>query len=218
MNYSSLIKHNFTISNFAVIGRTGSGKTRICKEIIYNLVKNTGKINRVFVFCENALYNKDYDFLPKSCIHEPNFEIVFDIIKVQREFQKKGIKYNVLIILDDFISKINLNYENPFNLLLSQGRHIGITCILISQYINKLSTTIRENINYWSLTRLSKLSLDHLYDYQLKFSTKNEFWDYYNSEISKVKYSSIFINNKNPYDENVIRMNPVPDRNFELIF
>ena len=72
-----------------LISKSGSGKSVLLKQLLYNLL-NDYEIHQVFLFSETALFEDEYNFIPKKCIME------YDAKKIKKifEYQQKNHKKN----------------------------------------------------------------------------------------------------------------------------
>lgn len=207
-------------SSYLIAGLTKCGKTKWLRSFVFN---NHDKYNRIYAFSSSAKFNQDYDFLEKSRIFDPSKEAdiqtLVKIVKLQRSVRAKGIPYQLLLIFDDIVGVINTHGGKVgkfFDRLASSGRHIGISCVFITQRLTKISPTIRDNCLYWIVIKLKMNEImDQVFSVQSQFTDKFRFWDYY-LKITKERYSSLLIQNDNPYDPSCIPLSPVKEIKFHI--
>lgn len=207
-------------SCYLIAGLTKCGKTKWLRSFVLNNHKN---YNRIYAFSSSARFNKDYDFLEPSRILDPSkvedMNTLGKIVKLQRAVRARGVPYQLLLIFDDIVGVINTHGGSVgkfFDRLASSGRHIGISCVFITQRLTKISPTIRDNCLYWIVIKLKMNEImDQVFQVQSQFTDKYKFWDYYN-RITKQRYSSLLIQNDNPYDPSCIPLAPVKVMNFHI--
>jgi len=142
---------NFT---FAFFGRRGSGKTIALKNIVRDIRK---RFTSVYLFSETAHYQEsEYDFVPKSNKYEGmKMDIVANIFEEQQQkILEKGKKSKKLpkplLIFDDVIGDPKVRNDPTFKNIFVLGRHMGISCIVLSQSIGGkagLPLVVRSNLD-----------------------------------------------------------------------
>ena len=138
-----------------VNGKSKRGKSYLIKYIITCLgIQKKFKFG--YVFCKTK-FNGGYDFFPENRIIEGYNEEVLkkflDILKkygeenpVSDSQKEKGVKTNIppsILIFDDLIGSLDTN-NKFFTEFVATYRHYNISVIIATQYINKLSTLLRE--------------------------------------------------------------------------
>ena len=214
-NKKSMEDIQFKIPGHTLIcGSTGSGKTCILR---YYMKLNRKKFKRVYAIAGASEFNNDYDFLKPECILNPQDDFLLQrlglIVKAQEKLIKSGYKSHLCLIFDDIISLLN-TYSGPQGklilFLVTQGRHRNIQIIFLTQRISKLSPTIRDNCMYWIVSKVPRNSImDYCMDYQTKYTNKFKFWDAYKNN-TKERYSSMLLQQVDPYQDSIIWLNPVP--------
>jgi hypothetical protein len=207
-------------ASILIAGLTKCGKTKWLRSFVLN---NHQHYDRIYAFSSSAKYNEDYNFLEPNRILDPS--VVDDLLKLkrivtmQKKVREKGHKYQLLLIFDDIVGVINTHggaVGKFFDKIVTSGRHIGISCVFITQRLTKISPTIRDNCLYWVVIKLKMNEiLDQVFTVQSMFTDKYRFWDYY-LEITKERYSSLLIQCDNPYDPSCIPLAPVQDVPFHI--
>ena len=142
-----LEKSNLT----ALVGRRLSGKsTLLMKMLLSDEFNLKEQYDRVIFICPNFFLSDLYKLvqLPKNQI-KTEYSNVF--LNSLIEHQKRSNKEEILLILDDCVSEKDFKSQDanhPLNKLATIGRHLHISCILVSQKFSLLSTTIRANLDY----------------------------------------------------------------------
>ena len=138
-----------------IFGPRGSGKTHIMKHLIYTMQKKK-HFDKAYLFSNTAqLQHGVYDFIPKNNQHIGFKEdIIAKLIDEQRQDvmtkkankKEKNIK-RILVVLDDVIDDNKTRHSRILNQLYTQGRHLYIVPIMLSQQIgeNGIAPTIRVN-------------------------------------------------------------------------
>jgi len=164
-----------------ISGITQSGKSTLCKELIYNYIKSGVVFSRVYAFIPTIDLQDTYDFLnPKFIMTEFTDENLTYILEEQ---MKKPPNIHVCLIIDDFIGHVNLNNNKMLDRVITAGSKYRITCVILTQNLNKLSTTIKSNCYYLFLTGgLGNQSLKTAWELQKSISLEkwNDFKSYIN--------------------------------------
>ena len=155
---------NFSLLNNRIIlcGKTNSGKSVLLKHM---LQKEKRKFNKIFVISPTEQVLKYYsDIVPENqIIHSYSDEWVSDLLKKLTDYKKNNNKaYNVLLILDDVGA--DAHNSKALNKVFTMGRHLGISIIITSQFINQLPLTSRCNASYVCCSQMNKASIDILVD------------------------------------------------------
>ena len=136
------------------IGRRGSGKTCMIKEMAYRLHKrgcmNGDKIDTVMVFSPTECMQKAFEtFVPGCFIYDSYREdVVISLIETQKQLLKKnGHTKTVLVILDDVAFDKKFFCTNAFRELAMNGRHCKICVMCAVQYCMDVPPAIRNNID-----------------------------------------------------------------------
>jgi len=142
--------------NMLISGVTGCGKTHLVLDLLANEFK--GKYDYVLILCPTFLYNKTYD---RRFIHEdPDVvpvvinsseehsqalhlnKILNGIIKIFRDKSEQ-----TLIIIDDCANLHDTKLKSTaLTQLAFHGRHINLSCWVITQKYNAIVKDFRENI------------------------------------------------------------------------
>jgi hypothetical protein len=108
---------------------------------------------------------------------------------------------NVLVILDDCISEMNMHSSKTLRVLFSRGRHIGIGVMITTQYINAVSPLIRTNSDYILCGQQNRASLQLLVDeFMTATLSRDEFIRMFANATSN--YGFLLINNSSVEDNN----------------
>lgn len=192
-------------------GVSGSGKTSLLK----NYCKlNKHLYNKVFAFAGSAEFNTDYDWLPKKHVLDPtNFKKLGEIIRLCKRIKASGRSYQTLLIFDDIIGLINTHsgkMKKFFDNLSSAARHYNVSLCFLVQRLTAISPLIRDNAHIFFVTKLHKECItnclySHQNDYDDKYSLLNDY-----SKHSRTPFSSMMIQNVNPYEKSVVFLNPEP--------
>lgn len=181
------------------VASPNSGKTQFVKQIIRQLLLDK-ELQYGFIFCNDfddylGYFNEHFIF------DYNNFdEKISEIIEFKNEYKDSKI----FIILDDFISKININ-NKLLNHLFSTYRHLNISLFLCFQHINKINRLHRNCSNYLFLGKMNSLdSINCCYDIICGFySKKNDlFKDIQNLKQYEFLVFDLKKNNKIKYKFN----------------
>ena len=127
----------------ALVAPTNAGKTYLLRDILWHLYKD---YNNIYLICPTAHLQKDYDFFPKKNIFkefkEEDLADIWDRTqKLEPEKRKKQ-----LVIIDDCAGDKAFVNSKTLKMLAISGRHLNLTCIVLTQYLMTLRPIIRENI------------------------------------------------------------------------
>lgn len=141
----SRIKGNSTI---LIIGKRGSGKSVLMKDIAYHLARER-KIDMGVGFSATEDSNKNLaSFLPDSLIHKKyKPEIVQKIYSMQQKHSKRNKMQNVALILDDCLYEKKQFNSDLVRKLFFNGRHYNLLIMLLAQYSMDLNPSLRGNID-----------------------------------------------------------------------
>lgn len=108
-----------------------------------------------------------------------NLDVSWNVAKIEGFFDRPSEEVRIVII-DDFLGIIRR--DDPVLIrLFTQGRHSGISTILLTQRLNGFSPTIRANTSIAYITNtVSKRELETLYEEYATpaHSNKKEFYDF----------------------------------------
>lgn len=187
------------------LGRSKSGKTVLLKEFIRT---NASKFEKIFVYLGSD--NDDYAFIDPKYIFK-------DITKIDKllEIQDKNKNTPICLIIDDFIgSNLSASHNNSLDAIFSRGRHKNITICVLTQYINKLSTTQRDNAGYIIITKCGGDTFKGLVKYQDKFTSEKTLYADYLAK-TKLPFTTMMINN-NDSNDSIVYFKKVNMVNFKI--
>ncbi len=127
----------------AVIGKRGSGKSLLVKDIMYHKRKIPAGIVMSGTEDGNRFYS---DFVPDSFVFsEFNKGALEKLVDRQRRLWAQGRKTRVFVILDDLVYDKSIMKEKVIRQLFFNGRHWGIFLIVTAQFITDLPPGVRAN-------------------------------------------------------------------------
>lgn len=220
---SQIPKPRFSI---AIIGSTGSGKSNLIKNMIYNWYKEY--FSEIYIFCgslddceeyetlaektkvrmwnrkKGELYKtKKMDMIDKVVIErEPTENSLAELYEdLEVEQHEAGKKVRTLFVFDDQVTnslfKIKGN-TGIINKIQVQGRHINLSVIYTSQKYKMLPQNARSQ-NITHLILFNGLSKNEIEVIALEHSghlSQKEFIDLYN-KTTETPFSFMIINMKN---------------------
>lgn len=156
-----------------ISGKTGSGKTVVCDQIIDMLVKpNT----LIVVFCPTVdvadmwkiISAKHSGRLVKNKLIVENvgkkneFNNIEALIKRLESEETSGSPFEYIVVFDDISRESRNEYVKVF---LKECRHLKSSCIILSQGIKDLEPDSIENLSHLILFKgISKKNLKHICD------------------------------------------------------
>lgn len=134
-----------------VCARRGSGKS----ELIKYLIKEFKDLFDTVIVISTTDFSGFYkQIIPEKNVSNTYEDKIIESLLNKLERINKGKNQRnpefkrVLVVLDDVISDTRLASSKSLEKVYTKGRHYGITLILASQYIKKISPTMRENTDY----------------------------------------------------------------------
>ena len=186
---------NFSLKDNRIIlcGKTNSGKSVLLKHM---LQKEKHKFHKIFVISPTEQVLKFYSDIvpPNQIIHEYSDEWITDLLKKLTAHKKNDDKkFNVLLILDDVGA--DAHNSKALNKVFTMGRHLGISIIITSQFINQLPLTSRTNASFVCCSQMNKASIDILVDeYLMGPIEKKEFIKMYHDSTRDFNFFVICCN------------------------
>lgn len=135
-------------STILIIGKRGSGKSVLMKDIAYHMSCRKSIDFAVGFSCTEDSNKNLSSFLPKSLVHtsyDPG--VVSKIYDQQRKQSRRSKPQNVMLILDDCMWKKSAFNGEVMRRLFFNSRHYNICIMLLAQYCMDLGPAIRGNID-----------------------------------------------------------------------
>ena len=200
----------FTLIDNRVIicGKTSSGKSVLLKHMLQT---EASQFHKIFVVSPTEPINAFYsDIVPAKNIYD-NFSDVWlkQLIAKMTEMktQQPTKKPRVLIIFDD-CGVEEAFYKSPqLKTLVCRGRHLGIACVFLLQYLYQVPPVVRSNASFVCVGQMNQQATDLLAD---EFSmascyTKKEFISVYHKNSKDYRFFLIKCNStKNNDDPNEV--------------
>jgi len=150
-------------ASIALLGKRRTGKTTWAKYILYHLKP---KINRYVALCGNKDNASEWKrTINPLYVMDKNIKFLealrdYQDTKVSRYSQENmpiPKKYRICIVLDDCGSDKNFMFSRIMRDMLSNGRHYGMTIIILAQYLNQMHSENRDQIDYLGMLYTSNL-------------------------------------------------------------
>jgi hypothetical protein len=155
----ALLPEHFTIS---CASKRNSGKTVLISELIKTLISEK-RTDMVIVMSGTAGLNNDYDFLPEGLVM-PYSEPMLGKIWARQVASPKDNRQRVLIVIDDCLGTPEAIKSNMLTIIYSKGRHVSISCVIISQVSNwVLTPLIKQNSDMILWSKLNRQQLENLW-------------------------------------------------------
>lgn len=146
------------------IGRRGSGKSTLMKDIMYKL---RHKFHWGIVMCGTESANGYYkNFIPDAfCFDDWKPDLVIKLLNKQQKANMTGNQKRVFVIIDDNSFDKSIFRSLAMRELLMNGRHCGVTVLLSSQYLMDIECSLRSNIDFiFTLRENSVNNMKKMYD------------------------------------------------------
>ncbi|MHA1522136.1 MAG: ATPase/DNA packaging protein [Promethearchaeota archaeon] len=130
-----------------------SGKSYLIRHLYKDVWMRKRMFDTTIVFSQTLANDFYADFVNSKLMYESyQPEVLKKTFAEARKMIKYGKVWNVLIILDDCISAKD-KYDKQLTSIFTQGRHINISIVYITQKLSYTSTTWINNCNYILILR-----------------------------------------------------------------
>jgi hypothetical protein len=150
------------------------------------------------------------DIIPQNAIFDEYTEEwaskLIKTLTLENSNKPRSEQKKVLLILDDLISDLNFHQSKTLKTIYSRGRHIGLSIILTTQYLNSISPLIRNNSDYIFVGQQNRSSVELL---QSQFMSGN---------INKQEFLAMYYKNTVDFNFLVINCNSVVDESLNSIY
>src|SRR4030067_1708184 len=154
-------------------GPSGCGKTNA---LLFALTRVIEPFDEIYIFSPSfymqpKLWGHLYDVYEESQVivrDSVDEDLMNEVIYLQQERTKSGIKREVLFIFDDTISDKNMrNISNTHAIekTTCTGRHYNMSTIILLQKINGVSTTVRQQCGLVAFKTINSVELQSIYAY-----------------------------------------------------
>lgn len=180
-----------------IFGHRNSGKSYLLIQLLLSKHLN-GKFNEIVIINPTKCYDEKYNVIKFSLEYDEfSTELLDELIVHFEEERTKNPEYKVLLILDDCISQDNFKdnqAHHPLNTLAVNGRHWGVSLLILSQKWNAISTYIRTQLDYIIVFETRNMSeIDSMYK-EFGQDTKENFRRFFQSIFTK-KHDFLVIDN-----------------------
>lgn len=143
-----------------IFGKRGTGKTTLALEI---LLRNYAKFERVKVLCSKFYAQHLYEnVLPEDCIHSnPTTAQLHALFEEQT---KNNIP--TIWLMDDVLSNLYRECNTICHAIACLGRHYGLTVLISTQYLHRVSRFFTGNADTLWITKIIKHYIDPVFDIQ----------------------------------------------------
>ena len=182
---------DFTLLNKSVllVGKRNSGKSQLLRYLV-SLSKSHFKT--CFLISPTEKINSFYAGVIKeeNIFDEYKEAWVETLMKKMAEINKDKNEHtasHVLLVLDDLIADLNFAKSKTIKQLLVRGRHLFISIIITSQYLNSISPLIRSNMDFIAVSQLNAQGLSLLID------------NFHMGDISKDQFKKLYFKSTTNY-------------------
>lgn len=130
-----------------IVGKRGCGKTTLLKDLLFRMAS---KVDYALAMCptmESAEMLRQC--LPASSVYDKYVPSkVEQVVKVAQHFASINKKRSILICLDDCLYDRNVLRSSAIREIFFNGRHLGITFVVLAQYCMDISPDLRTQIDY----------------------------------------------------------------------
>lgn len=130
-----------------IVGKRGSGKTVLLKDITRHLRKRFDVC--VAVAGTMASSEMFQDFVPSSFIYDRvDTDVIVKMVDLAKVCKNHRKPREFLLMMDDCMGKKGLLKNNVFRDIHMNGRNFGFTEILSVQYVMDMETDLRSQVDY----------------------------------------------------------------------
>ena len=189
-----------------IVGKRNSGKSYLLIQMLLSKDCFKGKFDEVIIINPTIDYDEKYKVIKFSRVYtEFSLELLESLIS---EFESKRLEkkdHKVLLILDDCISQADFKNNmatHPLNTMAVNGRHWGLSLVILSQKWSAISSYIRAQLDYIILFEFKNhYEIDMLYK-EFGVGTKEEFRKFL-EDLYTERHDTLLINNiTNKYYKN----------------
>lgn len=131
-----------------IVGKRNRGKSHLLLKMLLNKKLLKDKFDEVILINPTYKYDEKYHIIKFTEVFEEfSIELLEDLlVKFQENTENK-----ILLILDDCIAENEFKSnqsDHPLNRLAVNGRHWGVSLIILSQKYNAISSYIRAQLDY----------------------------------------------------------------------
>lgn len=130
-----------------IVGKRGCGKSTLLRDLLSRM---TGQVDYALAMCptmESAEMLRSC--LPASSVYDKYVPSKVDqVVKVAQHFASLGKKRRFLLCLDDCLYDRNVLRSQAIREIFFNGRHMGITFVVLAQYCMDISPDLRTQIDY----------------------------------------------------------------------
>lgn len=157
------------------------GKTHAIKCLIK---KNLHQFDDIYIFSTTAVFNGDYDFMPKSKLRKDFDDRTLNVIM---DAQAANRDRKLILVFDDMIGK--MEWTKKMDEFLMAHRHYNVCLLFSTQYPKKIPTIFRECMSgafvFHIFTRTSQKALHEILFGHMKF---REFQQFLSQHTGNFKY------------------------------
>lgn len=151
VDYSNLSTANIDFTNrFHIIGvfsRTGTGKSFLIKDLLFNLKKQK-QADYVFVISGTSFDKDDYGYVKRFLMNNNDLDQkIHQILRFCKLLKKKKSKKRIVLVLDDVSSSKSKFRHESIAKLYNDNRHYNLHVILGSQYACHVPPEFRNNMS-----------------------------------------------------------------------
>lgn len=159
---SSLLHRLPPLFTISCASKRNSGKTVLVSELLKQLIAEH-RVDMVLVMSGSAGLNDDYDFLPKGLVM-PFSEDVLVRLWERQKGTKRDARERVLLVMDDCLATPDAVRSELVMRIFALGRHVSISCIIISQVANWILTpVVKQNSDIILWSKLNRQQLENLW-------------------------------------------------------
>jgi hypothetical protein len=170
-----------------VVGKRNSGKSTLLLKMLLNKKILKGKFDEVIIINPTIEYDEKYKIIKFTDAYSKYSIELME--KLMNKFEKdiaENTNKKTLLILDDCITQQDFKSNTastPLNTMFVNGRHWGLSIIVLSQKYNGLSSYARTQLDYvFMIDVKNNNEIKTFYD-EYGSGSKNNFVDFFKNQL-----------------------------------
>lgn len=140
---STIKPHRITL----IVGKRGCGKSTLLKDLLYHLRDDVDFVMAMCPTMESADMLRSC--MPSACVFDRFSPSKVDqLVAMAQHLTAIGKKRSIALILDDCMYDRSVLKGASTRTLFFNGRHLGITFIILAQYCMDMSPDLRGQVDY----------------------------------------------------------------------
>ncbi len=183
-----------------IVGKRNSGKSYLLIQMLLSKDIFKGKFDEVIIINPTIHYDDKYKVVKFTKIYDEfSVELLEELIEYFEKEKEQNKDKRTLLILDDCISQEgfkNNMAKHPLNTMAVNGRHWGLSMVILSQKWSAISSYVRAQLDYVILFEFkNQYEIEALYR-EYGAGSKDQFLELFHGAF-KEPHDTLLVNNIN---------------------